>query len=521
MTAARRLAAGLAAALLALLLPLGALAAGPDRAAFGPPGTPGSTAAAKVLAAGPPGSAGAPKVLAADPPGSTVTEPPELALDPAGPPELTAESYILMDASTGQVLAQKDPDSLRYPASTTKLMTIALVLEECGGDFSPRLTVSESAVAAVGPGSSSIFLRPGETLTLEDAVWAALLRSANDAANVLAEHTAGSIAAFVARMNEKAAELGLQNTHFANPSGYHDEAHYTTARELALITRWALTVPGFAELLGGVSHTMPGNPVHPADRQMITDNQLLLSDPPYQGLVGGKSGWTPEAHFTMVEVAARAGHTLIAVTLACPRKADRFAGCAALLDYGFDQFVPVQVTAEELGIPPLPVVRGGERLGEVPLDAAAELLVPADDTGPLSAEYLGPPAYDPDEPFDGQVAVYAGSGRLLALLEAAPRQPVLTRLLQTSPKPPWDKRGLQPIILMALFIVLGAVLLSQGALRFDTLRRDSARRRLRRIRSRGLARIEALERAAHADEADGPQDAAAQDTAGPPAHGTS
>lgn len=507
MTAARRLAAGLAAALLALLLVPGALAAGPGQAAFGPPGSAASQ--------------GAPRMPASGPSGSTAAGPPEPASDPAGPPELTAESYILMDASTGQVLAQKDPDSLRYPASTTKILTLALVLEECGGDFSPLLTVSEGAVAAVGPGSSSIFLRPGETLTLEDAVWAALLKSANDAANVLAEYAAGSIGAFVARMNEKAAELGLQNTHFANPSGYHDEAHYTTARELALLTRWALTVPGFAELLGGVSHTMPGNPVHPAERQMVTDNQLLLGDPPYQGLVGGKSGWTPEAHFTMVEIAARGGHTLIAVTLACPRKADRFAGCAALLDYGFDQFVPVQVTAEGLGIPPLPVVRGGERLGEVPLDAAAELLVPAGETGPLSAQYLGPPVYDPDEPFAGQVAVYAGPGRLLALLEAAPRQSALEGLLQTASKPPWDKRGLQPIMLMALFIVLGAVLLSQGALRFDTLRRDAARRRLRRIRARGLARIEALERAAHADEADGPQDALAQEVASPPPPGAS
>ncbi len=418
----------------------------------------------------------------------------------AGPPELTAESYILMDAATGQVLAEKDPDSLRYPASTTKLMTLALVLEGCGGDLTPQLTVSESAVTAVGPGSSSIFLRPGETLSLEDAVWAALLESANDAANVLAEHAAGSIEAFVARMNQKAAELGLQSTHFANPSGYHSEQHYTTARELALITRWALTVPGFAELLGGVSHTMPGNPVHPAERQMLTDNRLLLDDPPYPGLVGGKSGWTPEAHFTMVEAAEREGRTLIVVTLACPRKADRFAGCAALLDYGFEHFVPVQADAARLGLPPLPVVCGGERLGEVPLEASAELLLPEGDTGPLSARYLGPPEYDPDLPFDGQVAVYAGSGRLLAVLDAVPRQSVLDNLLQArKQKPPWDRRGLQPIVLMAFFIAAGAALLSQGALRFDALRRDAARRRLGRLRAGGLARIEQLERA-HGEE---------------------
>lgn len=446
--------------------------------------------------------------------GAPVSEPDELLA--AGPPELLAESYILMDAATGQVLAQKNPDTARYPASTTKLVTLALVLEECGQEhFLDELTVSESAVAAMGPGSSSIFLRPGETLSLADALWAAELESANDAANLLAEYAAGSIPAFVERMNQKAAELGLESTRFVNPSGYHDDGHYTTARELALMTRWALTVPGFCELLGGVSHTMPGNPVHPAERQMLTDNRLLLNNPPYPGLLGGKTGWTPEAHFTLVEAAERGGHTLIAVTLACPSKDARFAECAALLDYGFEQFAPVEVNAAELGLAPLPVVQGGETLGELPLDAAAELLMPPGEAGPLTIRYIGPAQYDLDEPFAGQVEVYTGSGRLLAALEAVPRQEALDRILKTQRHAaPWDLRGLPPMMLLAFFIVAGAALLNLGSLHSVELRRSAAQRRLRRLRERGLARIGELERAERGDEA-GPEEEANLGANGP------
>lgn len=505
--AARRLAAGLA-----VLLLMGPAA---PLCAAGAPGAVSCGAAARPANAVSLYPAEEPPEAAS---GRPVGEPDGLLA--AGPPELLAGSYILMDAATGQVLAQKDADSVRYPASTTKLMTLALVLESCGEELAAELTVSESAVAAMGPDSSSIFLRPGETISLADAIWAAELESANDAANLLAEYAAGSIGAFVARMNQKAAELGLENTRFANPSGYHDDGHYTTARELALITRWALSVPGFSELLGGVKYTMPGNPVHPAERQMLTDNRLLLDDPPYPGLLGGKTGWTPEAHFTLVEVAGRGRHTLIAVTLACPRKDVRFSECAALLDYGFEQFAPVQVDAAALGLAPLPVVQNGKKLGEVPLDAAAELLLPAGEAGPLTVRYVGPEQYNPDEPFAAQAQVYTSSGRLLAVLDAVPRQETLDRILQTQRHAaPWDLRGLQPIMFLAFFIVTGAALLNLGSLHFVGLRRNAASRRLHRMRERGLARIGELERAARGDEAGetpaGPEEKANMGAKGP------
>ena len=427
-----------------------------------------------------------------------LTEPAGLS---AGPPELTAESYILMDAATGQVLAEKAPDLVCYPASVTKVLTLALVLESCGDDLSAPLTVSESAIEAVGPGSSSIFLRPGETLTLEDAVEATLLESANDAANVIAEYAAGSIEAFVARMNAKAAELGLQSTHFVNPSGYHDDGNRTTARELAQITRWALSIPGFAQLLGHTEHTMPGNELHPAPRYFVTDNLLLLGTEPYPGLLGGKSGWTPEAHFTMMEAAERDGHTLIAITLACPRKAERYTGCAALLDYGFTHFAPAAVDAAALGLPDIPVLREGKLLGEVPLDAAAELLLPENvPASGLRVEYLGPPAYTAGEEFFARAAVYAPDGALLAELDATPRQQVLDRLLADTPKPPWDKRGLRPILFLALMIVLGAYFLNQGSRQVTDQRRQAARRRLQKRLTKGYARIERLERERQAEE---------------------
>ena len=144
------------------------------------------------------------------------------------PPEVTAHAYLVMDAQTGQVLVQKGGAERNYPASITKIMTLALAMEKCGGDMTQQVTVSPDAVYSLEAGSSHVALQPGEVVSLNDLFHATILASANDAANVLAEYTAGSMEAFVELMNAKAAELGLAGTHFVNANGLHSADHYTT-----------------------------------------------------------------------------------------------------------------------------------------------------------------------------------------------------------------------------------------------------------------------------------------------------
>ena len=159
--------------------------------------------------------------------------------------QLYAASAILIEASSGMVIFEKDADTIRYPASTTKIMTVMLgIIMIDPNDYDKEVMVSERAVQ-VPEDSSTMDLKAGEVLSYRDLLYGTMLLSANDGSNVIAETVSGSIEAFVQLMNDKAAELGCTNTHFANPHGYHDDDHYTTARDLALIAQAAMQVDLF------------------------------------------------------------------------------------------------------------------------------------------------------------------------------------------------------------------------------------------------------------------------------------
>ena len=158
-------------------------------------------------------------------------------------PELASEAAVLMDAETGQILFDKNAYLVLYPASITKVMTGLLALEH--GNPEQELTVSNQVIAQVPRSSSHIALQPGETLTLQDALYALAISSANDAAVAIAEGISGSVEAFAELMNQEASELGTLNTHFANPNGLPSGEHYTTAYDMALITARALKEPDF------------------------------------------------------------------------------------------------------------------------------------------------------------------------------------------------------------------------------------------------------------------------------------
>ncbi len=259
------------------------------------------------------------------------------------PPATSAASCVLYAPTEQLFLSEKGADERRPMASTTKIMTALVVLEHTS--LEDVVTVSPEAVGIEG---SSIYLFAGERLSVRTLLYALLLSSANDAAAALAWHVAGSISAFAELMNEKAAALGLTDTHFTNPHGLYDEAHYTTARELAKITAAALSNADFAEIVKTVRYQAPQQGTE-ATRLFINHNRLLRS---YEGAVGVKTGFTKKSGRCLVSAAEREGLLLIAVTLNAPND---WQDHKALFDFGFANFEAFTPAPPEIT---LPVVEG-------------------------------------------------------------------------------------------------------------------------------------------------------------------
>ena len=235
-------------------------------------------------------------------------------------PEISAEAAILMDAATGDILYEKNSRQKEFPASITKLMTVLLTLEK-------------------GSLTDSVALQEGETLSLEQILQAILLRSANEAANAAAEFTDGTLQAFAAHMNSRAAELGCENTHFVNPSGLHDETHATTAYDMALIARALLQNETFRSIMGSTYYEIPPTNKQPETRYLHGQHQMLNSNSTYyyEYATGGKTGFTEEARNTLVTYAKKDGRELIAVVLKC-EGAEHYTDSKALFEYGFENF---------------------------------------------------------------------------------------------------------------------------------------------------------------------------------------
>lgn len=263
-------------------------------------------------------------------------------------PNVSAAAAVLMEASTGTVLYARNEHQPRPPASTTKIMTALLALER--GHLGQRISISHRATRI---GGSTITLHPGEVLTLEELLQGLLLESGNDAAVAIAEGLAGSVPAFVALMNQRARELGAWNTCFANPHGLPERGrlHYSTAFDLALIARRALEIPRFRELVRSRTAELSGDEQRWA-RHLRNTNRLLWY---FLGADGVKTGTTRAAGQCLVASATRDGWRLIAVVL---RSANRWRDAAALLDYGFQNFVPVLLGRWQDEVARVPVVRG-------------------------------------------------------------------------------------------------------------------------------------------------------------------
>ena len=257
------------------------------------------------------------------------------------PDNLTTNSpsVLLMDEKTGKILYSKDAFNRMYPASTTKLMTAILTLENC--KLTDIATVSHNAIYSIPIGYSHASLKEGEQLTIEQLLNVLLIPSANDAAVVLAEHIAGSEEKFADMMNKKAEELGCLDTHFVNPNGIHKENHYSTAYDLALIGRYAMQFDDIMRIAKISQYTLPKtNKYNKTDRTFNATNALINKNENYyyEYATGLKTGYTDKAGSCIVSTAEKNGIKLIEVILGSNSVTDRYKDCIKLFDYGFENY---------------------------------------------------------------------------------------------------------------------------------------------------------------------------------------
>lgn len=248
-------------------------------------------------------------------------------------------SIILVDAKTGKILYSKDAFKRMYPASTTKLMTAILTLENCKLD--DIVTVSHNAIFSIPVGYSHASLKEGEQLTVEQLLNVLLIPSANDAAVALAEHIAGSVEEFAEMMNNKAKELGCLDTNFVNPNGIHNENHYSTAYDLSIIGRYAMKFKDIMRIALVNQYTLPKtNKYDKEDRIFNATNGLITKKGEYyyESATGLKTGYTDKAGYCIVTTAKKNDVELLEVILGSDSIDNRYTDCTKLFDYAFENY---------------------------------------------------------------------------------------------------------------------------------------------------------------------------------------
>lgn len=264
-------------------------------------------------------------------------------------PEITSRSAILIDCESGQVLFEKDKDKKVYPASITKVLTV--YLGEKALDGTELITASEEVVDTVPKDSTNIAIDYGEVLTSEQAMYATMLMSANDAANMVAEGVSGSISEFVKLMNTTAQEFGAESTNFANANGLPDDNHYTTASDFAKIVRGVSQDEEFLKIFGALEYTIPYTNKKAEPRNFVAKHRMLRLDK-YKdsGVIGGKTGYTKKALHTAATLAEKDGKKFVVVVFGSDDMSILFSETEAILAHGYNDFVKTTVTTEEVGI---------------------------------------------------------------------------------------------------------------------------------------------------------------------------
>lgn len=275
------------------------------------------------------------------------------------PPKLYAQAAVLMDAETGQVIWGKNMHQQMFPASLTKILTCLVAMKV--GNPSDMVTMTQEGVRTVPRNTTHAALSEGEQLTLEQLEYVMMVESANDAANGIGIHLAGSIPKFSAMMNDEASRIGAKNTHFTNANGLPDPEHYTTAYDLGLITKEAFAYPEFRSLAGTQTYQVPPTNKQSQVRRFSNRQYMFCLNDTYPGAFAGKTGWTEEAGKCLMTLAERGGVTLISIVLKSAGAVDaEFKDSTALLDYGFENFRRVTVPANK--VPPYSYMDGSRQV---------------------------------------------------------------------------------------------------------------------------------------------------------------
>ena len=273
--------------------------------------------------------------------------------DPEHPEELQADqlyakSAILIEATTGEAIFEKNADDVMYPASTTKILTVLLGIMM--GDLNQTVYLTDADMQGIGEGDATMNLEVGESINFKDLLYGTFIRSANEGANLIAETCAGNISAFVDMMNQAAAMYGCTSTNFVNPNGLHDDNHYTTARDMAKIAQAAMQNDTFRDIAKSYTYSLPKSNLHRA--RVLTHSSRRFFNPSledneyyYPYAIGIKTGYTARAGYCFVGAAERDGVELISVVF-YTTETGRWTDTKKLMEYGFSQFV--SVTPQEL-----------------------------------------------------------------------------------------------------------------------------------------------------------------------------
>lgn len=278
--------------------------------------------------------------------------------------ETDSEASLLVEVSTGKILYEKNAYKKMYPASTTKILTAILVLENC--ELDDVATVSGTALSNIPEGYVTCNLLIGEKMSIKDLLYALMVPSANDAAFVLAEHVGGSVEGFADMMNEKAEEIGCTGSHFVNPNGIHDEDHYTTAYDLYLIANYAMKNETFRDIVSTTKYTLPATNLYDSnDRILTTSNELLKKNSTnyyYEYAIGIKTGHTTEAGNCLVAESSKDGLEFISVVLNGGTTSSglnaRYIDTINLFDYGYDNYTFSDVITENSVVTSIEVENG-------------------------------------------------------------------------------------------------------------------------------------------------------------------
>lgn len=262
---------------------------------------------------------------------------------PAGP-VTSAQSAILMDVDTGSILYAKDIHKRSFPASTTKILTCLIAMEQ--GNLDDTVSFSNEAVFSVPSDGSNMGMDVGEAITLEQCLYGILVGSANEVANAVGEHIAGSIDSFVNLMNERAEELGCTDSHFMNTNGLHDENHYTSAYDLALIAAAFFKNDMLCKIGNTARYEFTATATQPDDFILKNKHKMITGEVAYDGVLGGKTGYTDNSRQTLVTCAERNGMRLVCVVFR-EETPNQFTDTMELFDYGFNNFQIMNIAENE------------------------------------------------------------------------------------------------------------------------------------------------------------------------------